>query len=99
MNHATMQEEIKKNGPMMVGLDIYGDLYNYASGVYTHVSGALEGGHAVKLIGWYYGPTTNELIWICQNQWGTSWGEQGFFNILTGEAGLDMLAWSCEPDV
>ena len=52
---------------------------SYKSGVYKHTSGYLEGGHAVKLIGW---GTENGLdYWLCANSWGTSWGMNGFFKL------------------
>ncbi|TNV81116.1 hypothetical protein FGO68_gene12384 [Halteria grandinella] len=98
MDHGSIQRELMTNGPMVVGFDMYHDLYDYQSGVYEHLEGELEGGHAVKLIGWYY-DAGNSLIWICQNQWGTLWGENGYFNIRTGVAGMDLIAWSCEADV
>ena len=40
------------NGPMMVGLTVYEDFYNYESGIYHQTSGELVGGHAMKMIGW-----------------------------------------------
>lgn len=52
-----------KNGPMMVGLSVYEDFYNYHSGVYEYTTGALEGGHAMKLIGWGE-DTDGSLYWI-----------------------------------
>ena len=52
------------NGPMMVGLSVYNDFFSYSTGIYSHVSGAYAGGHAIKLIGW---GTTPSLYWICQN--------------------------------
>jgi len=67
----------------MVGMVIYSDFMSYSSGIYEVTSTTVEGGHAVKLIGWNY-DASNRLYWICQNQWGTSWGESGFFNIYEG---------------
>jgi cathepsin B len=83
---------------MMVGFVVYSDFLNYYSGIYEHVTGGVSGGHAVKLIGWNY-DSNGRLYWICQNQWGTNWGINGYFNIYAGEAGLDSAAFSCEPDV
>jgi len=31
---------------------VYADFANYVSGVYHHVSGDVEGGHAIKIVGW-----------------------------------------------
>ena len=98
---ATTENEIKyelmTNGPMMVGFTVYSDFMEYASGIYQHITGVPEGGHAVKLIGWNY--DNDRLYWICQNQWGSDWGENGYFRIYAGEAGLDSVAFSCMPDL
>ena len=85
------------NGPMMVGFTIYSDFMVYANGIYEHITGGSEGGHAVKLIGWEY--NGGRLVWICQNQWGDSWGELGDFRIYAGEAGIDSAAFACMPDI
>lgn len=51
---------------MMVGLSVYEDFFNYASGVYQYVTGENVGGHAMKLIGW--GHTADGILyWICEN--------------------------------
>ena len=51
-NVAAMQTEIMTYGPIEVQFDVYQDFFSYTSGVYVHKSGALDGGHAVKMIGW-----------------------------------------------
>ena len=89
--------ELMTNGPMMVGFTIYSDFMVYANGIYEHITGGSEGGHAVKLIGWEY--NGGRLVWICQNQWGDSWGELGDFRIYAGEAGIDSAAFACMPDI
>lgn len=51
-NVAAIQTEIYTNGPIEVAFDVYQDFFSYTSGVYVHKTGALAGGHAVKMIGW-----------------------------------------------
>lgn len=75
--------ELMTNGPVMVGLSIYEDFYNYGSGIYVYTTGDLVGGHAMKLVGWNH-TDSGELYWICQNQWGSSWGMQGYVNVKAG---------------
>lgn len=65
MNPAVIQQEIMDNGPMMVGFTIYADLYSYSSGIYENLTDQIDGGHAVKLIGWYYDGPNQDLVWIC----------------------------------
>jgi len=70
---------------------------NYKSGVYHHVSGSLEGGHAVKILGW--GTDGKTAYWLCANSWGKLWGEQGFFRIKQGDCGIDDATYACAPDL
>jgi cathepsin B len=102
MRVLTKPDEIKAelmiNGPMMVGFTIYEDLPSYSGGYYKPTTTNVIGGHAVKLIGWDHDPNNN-LVWLCQNSWGTSWGISGFFKIYANTAGLDSAAFACIPDV
>jgi cathepsin B len=88
-NVAAIQTEIYTNGPIEVAFDVYEDFFSYTSGVYVHKSGALAGGHAVKMLGW--GTLNNVAYWICENSWGTTWGMEGFFLIKRGvdECGIE----------
>jgi hypothetical protein len=52
----------------------------------------------MKLIGWGK-DVDGSTYWICQNQWGEKWGNEGFINIKAGEIGLDSMALACLPDV
>ena len=57
---------------------------NYQSGVYQRgPSAQLEGGHAVKLVGW--GVEDGTDYWWIANSWGTGWGLDGFFKIARGD--------------
>eukprot|EP00349_Pseudokeronopsis_sp_Brazil_P002686 CAMPEP_0202960856 /NCGR_PEP_ID=MMETSP1396-20130829/5005_1 /ASSEMBLY_ACC=CAM_ASM_000872 /TAXON_ID= /ORGANISM="Pseudokeronopsis sp., Strain Brazil" /LENGTH=344 /DNA_ID=CAMNT_0049680349 /DNA_START=16 /DNA_END=1050 /DNA_ORIENTATION=+ len=38
--------------------------------------------HAVQLIGYGYDSELEEPYWLFRNQWGTGWGEEGFFRVL-----------------
>eukprot|EP00356_Strombidium_inclinatum_P013390 CAMPEP_0170481778 /NCGR_PEP_ID=MMETSP0208-20121228/2089_1 /TAXON_ID=197538 /ORGANISM="Strombidium inclinatum, Strain S3" /LENGTH=182 /DNA_ID=CAMNT_0010754541 /DNA_START=570 /DNA_END=1118 /DNA_ORIENTATION=+ len=93
-----MQKEIHQDGPIMVGLLIYEDLYNYKSGIYEYTTGKFVGGHAIRAVGWGHDDDGN-LYWICQNQWTENWGESGLVKIKAGEIGIDTWALSCDPDI
>lgn len=71
-----------QNGPLSFYMVVYSDFYNYESGIYEHVYGQIEGGHAVLLVGY----DKAGGYWICKNSWGTNWGENGYFKIKMGEA-------------
>jgi len=94
---ATIQAEIQANGPVETSMDVYKDFMSYKTGIYTYVSGALVGGHAIKIVGW--GATNGVNYWIVANSWGTSWGQQGYFQIKFGECSIDSGAYSGIPDL
>jgi len=94
---AQIKSEIYARGPVETGFDVYADFMNYKSGVYQHVSGAYEGGHAVKILGW--GTEGSTAYWLCANSWDTTWGEKGFFRIKQGNCGIDSATYACNPAV
>lgn len=51
-------------------------------GVYRYTRGEMEGGHAIKILGW--GTENGIKYWLCANSWTRSWGENGLFKILRG---------------
>jgi len=70
---------------------------NYKSGIYTHVSGRQEGGHAVKIVGWGHDKDLGWDYWICANSWNTDWGEDGFFRIKFDDCGINEGTFGCTP--
>jgi cathepsin B len=60
-----MQKEIYENGPIMLGLLVWEDMYNYESGIYDKVVGQLVGGHAIRAVGWGHDEEDGSLYWIC----------------------------------
>lgn len=79
---ASMQTAIMNGGPVEAAFEVYEDFFSYSSGVYSHQSGQMVGGHAIKILGW--GVDSGTPYWICANSWGNSWGMSGFFWILRG---------------
>merc|ERR1711981_439542 len=61
---------------------VYEDFENYAGGIYHHVTGAMAGGHAVKMLGW--GVDGGVKYWKIANSWNPYWGEKGYFRIRRG---------------
>ena len=70
--------------PVSANFSIYEDFRSYSSGVYEHVWGDYEGGHAILIVGW----NDREQSWICKNSWDEDWGEDGYFRIKWGEVGI-----------
>lgn len=86
---ASIQTAIMTNGPVEGAFTVYQDFMSYKSGVYTHKTGSMLGGHAIKILGW--GTDNGQDYWLVANSWGTSWGEAGFFRIARGtdECGIE----------
>jgi C1A family cysteine protease len=87
-----MKTWLAKNGPLVTCFNVYADFFSYHSGVYHHVSGALQGGHCVCCIGY----NDRKRYWICKNSWGPAWGNHGFFQIAYGQVGIDATMWAVE---
>jgi cathepsin B len=82
LQNKEVQLDIMKNGPVAVGFTVYTDFLTYKSGVYHHVTGKAEGGHAVKIIGW--GVENGVDYWLVANSWNEDWGDKGLFKIKRG---------------
>lgn len=76
------QNHIVQFGSIQAGFDVYEDFFYYSAGVYKHVTGELQGGHAIELVGW--GDTGDTKYWIAKNSWSTTWGMKGYFWIELG---------------
>lgn len=88
-NQADMKQALADEGPLEATMLVYSDFFRYTGGVYRHTSGALEGGHAVTVVGY----DDEEGYWIAKNSWGRGWGEDGWFRIAYGECGVDDYAY------
>lgn len=84
---AKIKEYISTYGAVTACCTVYTDFFGYASGVYRHVTGQVEGGQCVALIGY----DDAQGCWIAKNSWGPGWGDQGFVRIGYGEC--DIEAW------
>ena len=75
-------------GPLMIGLFANSAFSFYSSGIFTGcpTGSQYNINHAILLIGW-----TN-TGWICKNQYGTGWGNQGYIELdFTLDCGLRYL--------
>ncbi len=64
-------------GPVVSTMSVYADFFSYGGGVYSYTSGALQGGHAILIVGY----NDQEGCFIVKNSWGADWGEKGYFKI------------------
>lgn len=93
-----MQREIYENGPIVVSLEFWEDMISYGGGIYENQVGMLIGGHSMRVVGWGH-DNWGHLYWICQNQWTSLWGLDGYINVKAGRIGIDNWALSCEPEL
>ena len=63
--------------PVGVYLFVNGAFQSYSTGIIT--LGCNVSNHAANLVG--YGKSGTKEYWLVRNQWGTSWGEQGYARI------------------
>jgi C1A family cysteine protease len=87
-----MKTWLSTRGPLITTMSVYEDFWNYQGNVYHYVSGQLEGGHCIGVVGY----DDNQQCWICKNSWGTQWGLAGFFLIGYGECGIDATMYAVE---
>jgi len=94
---ANMMTELSTNGPCEGAFTVYDDFLSYTSGIYHHVTGSYDGGHAIKVLG--YGIEDGIKYWLCANSWNEHWGEGGYFRIMRGnnECGIENTIWCGTP--
>ena len=91
-----IKHEIMRSGPVLGQLTPFTDFLTYSEGTYRRTADAFKynGNHLVKIIGW----ETNidgSSAWIIENNWGPTWGEDGFAKVLSnGETPLDFFGLS-----
>jgi len=78
-----------KYGSVTGAFTVYADFPTYKSGVYSHTTGGMLGGHAIKIMGW--GTESGEDYWLVANSWNDQWGDHGLFKIRRGvnECGIE----------
>ncbi len=79
-------------GPVGTSMTVYADFQAYSGGVYVPGPSSAElGGHSIAIVGWN---DANDS-WYVKNSWGPLWGNDGFFEIKRGEAGIGqaMTSW------
>lgn len=76
-NLTNIKTALVNYGPVSTTMMVYSDFMYYVSGVYKRVSGTLEGGHAILIVGY----DDANSCFIVKNSWGTDWGELGYFRI------------------
>jgi cathepsin B len=97
-NEAAIQQTLMTKGPVATAFTVYSDFENYAGGIYSHTTGSVLGGHAVRFVGW--GVDNGTPYWKVANSWNPYWGEKGYFRIKRGsnQCGIESQAVSSSDD-
>ncbi|MBN1756007.1 right-handed parallel beta-helix repeat-containing protein [bacterium] len=80
-------KSVCEHNPSYVSYSVYADFSYYTGGVYEHLWGEYQAGHAVTLAGW----NDTDSCWIIKNSWG-DWGEDGYFRIKWGQCDIERQA-------
>jgi hypothetical protein len=85
-----IRAEIMAHGPVATGMCVAKAALNYTGGVLpaSACAGCDKIDHDVNLVGWGSGATASGAevpYWLVRNNWGSAWGEGGFFRIERGK--------------
>ena len=90
-----MAEACATYGPLVSLIDAsHGTFQLYESGVFDEPGcSSVMGNHYLVVVG--YGIEGHTQYWICQNSFGTGWGEQGYIRMVRGKniCGISMYPW------
>jgi len=87
-NDQALMELLDKYGPVTIGFDASSPIFNsYAGGIFASPKSSsypmctTKNDHAMLLVGYGTDAATNEPFWLIKNQWGTSWGINGYMKV------------------
>ena len=74
-NLTSIKAELAAGSPVILAINVYNNFFLLGSNqIYSAVSGAYQGGHAVTVVGYNDSKQAVEII----NSWGPSWGTAGY---------------------
>ncbi|VDN84553.1 unnamed protein product, partial [Brugia pahangi] len=79
-----MKAEIYHHGPIACGIAATKAFETYGGGIYKEkTEESID--HVISVHGWGVDHDSGVPYWIGRNSWGTPWGENGWFRIVTSE--------------
>lgn len=95
---SSIQAAIYTSGPITSTMFVYRDFLAYTSGIYSPMgTGTFLYTQQVKILGW--GVTAGTNYWVCSNSLGTTFGMNGYFNIVFGACGIDFNGVAGLPQI
>jgi len=82
-------EALRANHPVVYGTEVGDNWMNYRAGQVLQRPETSLGGHATHLVGW----DQRRGVFIGENSWGTTWGEDGYYRIAP-----EVIADPCSRD-
>lgn len=79
-----MKAEIYHHGPIACGIAATKSFETYGGGIYNEKTEE-DIDHIISVHGWGIDHESGVPYWIGRNSWGTPWGENGWFRIVTSE--------------
>jgi hypothetical protein len=80
----TIKSYLYQYGPIQTSMYAsWTEFYNYNGTYCLYRTGCTSTNHSVQIVGWDDNMQypLGQGAWICQNSWGTGWGDNGFFYI------------------
>ncbi|KAI6240269.1 Peptidase C1A domain containing protein [Aphelenchoides fujianensis] len=76
-----LKAELYHHGPIPCGIAA-DPIVDYKGGIVNYTGGSAHIDHLVELVG-YGEDEAGVQFWILRNSWGTAWGEQGWFRVIS----------------
>jgi len=69
-----MKQALSRGMPIIIGITVYNNFFNYKEGIYKTNTGQQSGGHAITVVGY----DDDKGAFLIRNSWGIGWGESGY---------------------
>lgn len=80
-------KEALKLSPLATSVYYYESMGNFESGIWEKLSdeNMASSMHGVVIVGWGVDKVRNREYWILKNNWGDTWGNNGYFRVWIGD--------------